>query len=406
MLILKLAWRNLFRNTRRTVLTVTLIALSLTTLIITDGMVIGLIEQMSGNVTHILAGEAQIHRKGYLENNDADMFINDPGSIIGKIKSSETVLDYAPRVMSGGMVTSSYNVAGSMIYGVDAAREVAVSKIKSAVIEGQYLTGGDQEIIIGESLAELLEVSLHDRIVLTTAEASSGEISQALFRVTGIFEFGLPELDENLVFINLAAAQRIMVMDHGIHQIAVRFKNPEDAKNRDNDLYVDIRNNDIEVLNWLDFSPQIAAMIEMSNYVTLVACTILFFLAALGIINSMFMSIYERIYEFGVVMAIGTAPGSILKLVMLEALLIALISCVTGNIIGYFASSWFEANGIPVGEFEISSIVIDSGIHTRVVADQFIRYPIYIILLTLVAAVYPAVFAARITPSEALQRSL
>ncbi len=406
MLILKLAWRNLFRNTRRTVLTVTLIALSLTALIITDGMVIGLIELMTGNVTHILAGEAQIHRKGYLDNNDADMFINDPGPVIGKIKSNETVLDYAPRVMSGGMVTSSYNVAGSMIYGVDAAREVAVSKIKSAVIEGQYLTGGDQEIIIGGSLAELLEVSLHDRIVLTTAEASSGEISQALFRVTGIFEFGLPELDENLVFINLAAAQRIMVMDHGIHQIAVRFRNPEDAKNRDNDLYTDIGNNDIEVLNWLEFSPQIAAMIEMSNYVTLVTCIILFFLAALGIINSMFMSIYERIYEFGVVMAIGTAPGSILKLVMLEALLIALISSVTGNIIGYFASSWFEANGIPVGEFEISSIVIDSGIHTRVVADQFIRYPIYIMLLTLVAAVYPAVFAARITPSEALQRSL
>ncbi len=406
MLILKLAWRNLFRNTRRTVLTVTLIALSLTALIITDGMVIGLIEQMTGNVTHILAGEAQIHRKGYLENNDADMFINDPGPIIGKIKSNETVLDYAPRVMSGGMATSSYNVAGSMIYGVDAAREVAVSKIKSAVIEGQYLTGGDQEIIIGGSLAELLEVSLHDRIVLTTAEASSGEISQALFRITGIFEFGLPELDENLVFINLAAAQRIMVMDHGIHQIAVRFRNPEDAKNRDNDLYTDIRNKDIEVLNWLEFSPQIAAMIEMSNYVTLVTCIILFFLAALGIINSMFMSIYERIYEFGVVMAIGTAPGSILKLVMLEALLIALISSVAGNIIGYFASSWFEANGIPVGEFEISNIVIDSGIHTRVVADQFIRYPIYIMLLTLVAAVYPAVFAARITPSEALQRSL
>ncbi len=406
MLILKLAWRNLFRNTRRTVLTVTLIALSLTALIITDGMVIGLIELMTGNVTHILAGEAQIHRKGYLDNNDADMFINDPGPIIGKIKSNETVLDYAPRVMSGGMVTSSYNVAGSMIYGVDAAREVTVSKIKSAVIEGQYLTGGDQEIIIGRSLAELLEVSLHDRIVLTTAEASSGEISQALFRVTGIFEFGLPELDENLVFINLAAAQRIMVMDHGIHQIAVRFRNPEDAKNRDNDLYTEIRTNDIEVLNWLEFSPQIAAMIEMSNYVTLVTCIILFFLAALGIINSMFMSIYERIYEFGVVMAIGTAPGSILKLVMLEALLIALISSVTGNIIGYFASSWFEANGIPVGEFEISSIVIDSGIHTRVVADQFIRYPIYIMLLTLIAAVYPAVFAARITPSEALQRSL
>ena len=162
----------------------------------------------------------------------------------------------------------------------------------------------------------------------------------------------------------------------------------------------------MESLSWLDFNPQIAGMVEMMNYSTLIMGIILFVLASLGIVNSMFMSIYERVYEFGVAKAIGTKPMEIVQLVMLEALLLALISSAVGNATGYYANSWFEANGIPFGRMEMSGVVIDGSMHTRVVLDQFIQFPIYITLLTLASAVYPAVFASRISPSQALQRSL
>ena len=129
-------------------------------------------------------------------------------------------------------------------------------------------------------------------------------------------------------------------------------------------------------------------------------------LTSLGVINSMFMSIYERIYEFGVAKAIGTTPRHIILLVLFEALFLALIACAFGLLLGYFSSSYFETHGVPMGEFEMSGVAIDGNMYTQVRAYQFVTFPIYVTLLTLLAAIYPAIFASRIVPSRALQRAL
>ena len=303
------------------------------------------------------------------------------------------------------MISSSYNIAGGLVYGVDADREISVSKIKQAIIEGEYLSGSPRQILLGMPMAELLEVSLGDRIVVTRSEVETGEIGQELFRLSGILEFGVPEIDEGLVFINLGVAQRVVGLDEGVHEIAVRFKNPKDAKNRNHAFYSEVNDDDIEALSWLDLSSAISSFIEIADYGTLIIGIVLFLLAALGLINSLFMSIYERIYEFGVAKAIGTTPRGIVGLVMLESFLIAFVSCAIGSILGYYVNSWFEANGIPMGTFEVEGVVLQ-GVYTKVVIEQFVTLPFYVVLLVLVAAIYPAMFASRIVPATALQRSL
>ncbi len=405
MLLLKLAWRNLFRNVRRTLLTVMLVGFSLVALILTDGIMIGIKESMVGTITQTLAGEAQIHRRGFLDDMDEALFIADPEPIIELVEANEAIAAYAPRVLSAGMISSSYNIAGGLVYGVDADREISVSKIKQAIIEGEYLSGSPRQILLGMPMAELLEVSLGDRIVVTVSEVETGEIGQELFRLSGILEFGVPEIDEGLVFINLGVAQRVIGLDEGVHEIAVRFKNPEDAKNRNHSFYSEVNDDDIEALSWLDLSSAISSFIEIADYGTLIIGIVLFLLAALGLINSLFMSIYERIYEFGVAKAIGTTPRGIVGLVMLESFLIALVSCAIGSILGYYVNSWFEANGIPMGTFEVEGVVLQ-GVYTKVVIEQFVTLPFYVLLLVLVAAIYPAMFASRIVPATALQRSL
>lgn len=406
MLVLTLAWRNLFRNTRRTVLTCLLIGFSLTALILTDGMILGMTEIMVGGITHTLAGEAQVHKKGFLDNFDVDTYLDNPGPMFKKIEQENSVAAYAPRVMVGGMIASTNNVAGGMVYGIDATRELGVSKIRDAVIEGSYLTGKEREILIGKPMAELLEVGLGDRIVITASEVETGEITQELFRVSGIFEFGPREYDENLVFINLPEAQALLAMDNKIHQIAIRFKIADDAKNRELPFYQSLNEGDVEALSWLDFNPSLGAMMEMTSYTTVIIGVILFLLASLGVINSMFMSIYERIYEFGVIKAIGTKPSQIFQLVLCEAALLGILSCFFGAMAGYGLGSYFAENGIPIGRIEISGVILDGNVHTRISPSQFINYPIYVILLTIAAAVYPARFAAKIVPSIALQRTL
>ncbi len=405
MLTLTLAWRNLFRNTRRTILTTLLISFSLTALILTDGLVLGMIELMVGSITQTLSGEAQIHRRGFLEDYDNELFIEDPTAIFRKLDDNADVKAYAPRVMVGGMITSPYNVAGGLVYGVDGARETGVSRIRDALIEGEYLTGGHRELLVGEPMAALLEVSLGDRIVITASDAITGEISQDLFRVSGIFKFGPTELDENVVFINLPAAQQLTGVGDGVHQIVIQFVNQALARDRTHAAYTGINSESIESIGWLDYNPGIAGMIEWASYSTAIVAVILFFLASVGVINSMFMSIYERIYEIGVIRAIGTTPGAIVRLVLTEALLIALLSCVSGSAFGFLLSGYFGTVGIPFGGMETAGVVIEN-VYTRMAVEQFTSYPIYVVVLTLIAALYPSIFAARITPAEALQRSL
>lgn len=406
MLSLKLAWRNLFRNTRRTVLTSLLISSSLIVLILVDGLVLGLVDVMAGGITHTLEGEAQVLHVGFRNNFDAEYTMDDPAPIIKELEQDNTVAGYAPRVIIGGMIASSYNTTGGLVYGVDHQQEIAVSRIRDAIISGNYLDGGDRELLMGSSMADLLEVKLGDRIVVTAAAVDNNDIAQELFRLSGIFEFGPEEMDKNLIFINLHKAQEVFGMTGRLHQIAIRFTDPELSKNPELPLFKKLTKDETEALGWLDLQPAIGSMIEMSQFSTAIVGAVLFLLTSLGVINSMFMSIYERIYEFGVAKAIGTRPMQIIQLVMYEALLLAIISCIFGLGLGYLFSDYFSANGIPMGKMEVSGIVVDGNMYTRIAGYQFVNFPIYITLLTLVAAIYPAIFASRIVPTQALQRAL
>jgi len=256
-------------------------------------------------------------------------------------------------------------------------------------------------------MAELLEVDLGDRIVLTLSEANTGELAQALFRISGILDFGMRELDDNFVFINIAAARKALAMsDQQTHEFVLTFVNPEDAENPDSEIFQQLNDEEIEALGWMDLNRDIGLIIELMGYSSLIVGAVLFLLASLGVINSMFMSIYERIYEFGVIKAIGTRPEEVTRLILCEAFLLATISCGIGLLLGFAVNSWTFANGIGFGEMEFQGIAISNNIFGEFHISQFTQFPIYVVILTIAAAIYPARFAARIIPSEALQRSL
>ena len=383
-----------------------LVSSALIVLILVDGLILGMTDVMVGSITHTLEGEAQVNRKGFRDNFEVEYTIDNPDSVISELEQAKYVSGFGPRVIVGGMIASPYNTTGGLVYGVDAERELGVSRIRDAVYEGTYLTGTDREILIGKKMAKLLEVKLRDRIIITAATVDSNDITQELFRVSGFVEFGPEELDENFVFINLTQAQRFLGMQGKLHQVAIRFDDPEDAKNKELPIFQTLTDEDNEAKGWLDLQPTIGAMIEMSNYATSIVGVVLILLTSLGVINSMFMSIYERIYEFGVSKAIGTTARDIFNLVLFEALFLALMSCVAGIALGYLASDYFATHGIPMGRMEMSGVVVDGNLVTKPQAYQFILFPIYVTALTVLAAIYPASFAAKIVPTQALQRAL
>ena len=407
MLTFKLAIRNLFRNTRRTILSAILISFSLMALIMADGLILGMKDLLVSSLTKNLVGEAQLHRKGFRDNFDVDLYLTGTDDLVADLRGRPEVTEVASRVLSGGMVSSSYNVATGMLFGIDAEAEARIGNIKKAIIEGQYLTGERGEIMLGRPMAELLEVSLGDRIVITLSEADGGDLSQALFRVSGIYYFGLREIDHNTVFINAdEARQAVGISADASHELVMVFEDSSVSREKNSTVFDDFNNEQLELKSWMELNEDIATMLELSDASTLIIGSILFLLASLGVINSMFMSIYERLYEFGVARAIGTTPWQLAQLILCEALLLGIGSCLFGGVIGYGLISYTTLHGLPLGEFEMSGIALSGNIATQMQLSQFTELPFYIILLTLVAALYPARFASKIVPTEALSRSL
>ena len=406
MLMIRMAWRNIFRNIRRTVLTCTLIASSLVVIILVDSLINSMSGLMVKGITETIEGEAQVYHSGFRDQYDPELYIKNPKSIISYLESDKEVKAFAPRIIVPAMIGSSYNSVGVMLYGIDAEKESNTSRLKSALIEGNYLSGSDRELILGMVIAEKLEVTIGDRIVITSSEINTNQMVQELFRVSGIVRFGPKELDEGFAFINLSIAQQMFNIGEGIHQIAIRFNNPELANSPDLALYKTLPSDTLEAKGWLALQPGLGAILEMTGFSTLIMGAVLFILASLGVVNSIFMSIYERTYELAVSKAIGTRPSGIAILVLLEGLFLALLSCIFGIIITLILGNYLQDNGLPLGVMEFSGVAFPDSLPIKLTSYQLVNFPFYVVILTLVATIYPAIFAARIVPAQAVQKAL
>ena len=400
----RLALRNVFRNIRRTLLTVMLISLSLAALMFTDAMMGGMEKLLVSSATELFSGEVQTHRRGFLDTLDIDLYIADTSSLEGRLATSAEVKGFSVRTIAGGMIASPHNQAGGLIYGVDAGQEAGVSRLSAAITQGTYLTGKPREILMGEPLAELLEARLGDRIVTTFASADGGDLSQSLFRISGLFRFGLRELDENVVFINLAPARQAVGVPEGGHEIAINLHRPA-TDTSPLPLFADLSDDSVLTQPWTSFNPEIGSIIAWVDVGTFMTGAVLFLLATFGITNSLFMSIYERIHEFGIVRALGAEPWQVLLLIVTEALLLAIMSVLVGLAVGAGLIFYFGNTGLYLGEIEFEGIVT-SHIFPAAASVQFTAFPAYVICLTLVVSIYPAIYAARLVPADALRRSL
>lgn len=404
-IVSRLAKRSIFRNTRRTLLTVLLISCSLAAILFTDAFVRGMVNTMVKISTQTFLGEGQIHQKGFREANDIDIYIKDTATLYRQLDEIDEIQAYAPRVLSGAMTSSSENVASAIIYGVDATKEAKVSKLKLAMTQGDYLSGVDGEIIVGEQLADLLEVSLGDRLVVTVSEAHGGDLSQALFRVSGLFSFNERSMDIGMAFINLSQGQKLLNIT-GVHEVSLRLQNLNQADDKTLAFWHNLNNKNIETLNWQELVPQLSSMLAMTEYSTLIVSVIMYILVCLGLINTMFMSIFERQTEFGILLAIGTRSKQLFYQIMLEGLFIGLLSVAVGLLLAFIFCYWGSIVGIDYSELEMSGLTLNEPIYLVLDATSFVLMGFATLAVTLISCIYPALHAARLQPSSAMRRTL
>lgn len=404
-LVIKLAWRNIFRNKRRTILSVLAIGVGLAAMMFADALIISLGETMVRSATEDFSGNAQIHQSEFVKNLEVEKVITNSDQILKDLKEEKELTSFTPRVLSYGMLTSTSDANNIIVYGIDPEQEKGVSRISQLMVQGDYLTAqDDRKILIGKKLADNLNVGVGDRVVVTVAKSGVGDLSQEMFRVGGVFSFGVREMDENVAFINLSVAQNILNLGTHIHEIALNFKDLNIPAKKNYSIATRYSKDGNVVSGWNKMFKDLAAILEFTQFSLGILAVILFGIIAFGIMNTLFMSLYERMFEFGVLRAVGTRPAVVARMILYEAFMLALVSSIAGIIMGFLLISFFSKYGIDYRGIEYAHLVFKDKIYPHFRLVQFILYPPCLIAFATLVGIYPAVYAAKIIPAVALRK--
>ena len=402
----KLAWRNVLRNKRRTLIAGAAIGIGLAALIYVDALMLGMEANMIDSATSSFMGEGQIHHEQYREAFDVEKTILHLSEVTARLDTAEVVEHYTKRTMSFGMLGSPSNAGAVQMIGVSPATERYLSEIDEVIVEGAYFEGDNaHDILIGRKLAELLEVELGDRVVLTTAQAHTGDLAQEMFRISGIFYFNIRQMDHYFAFVRIDRAQQMLGLPGEVHQIALKFAKDNIGRNAEHPFWSRHARDGNEAVGWALLMPQLEKVFDIAEVSKWIVGLILFAVVALVIVNSLFMSLYERMFEFGVLRAVGTRPVAMGRLVVLEAAALAAISIVLGMLLGLLLLYIVSQTGIDYGGIEYEGVTFRKLLYPEVEIRQFVVYPIYAFLFTLLIALYPATYAARLTPAKAMRKS-
>lgn len=403
---LRIAWRNVLRNRKRSAITISAVTVGLGGLVFLWGFVDGAHRQMVENFTDFLPGHIQVHRPEFQLKKSLSLLIPDSGPVEKAITATPDVKAYSKRIETVGMASTSEALASVMVIAIDPEMERKVTKVEKIIEKGRPLTSADEhEIVIGADLARKLEAGVGDKVVLI-AETVQASLSGEAFRVAGIFRSGSEQMDAYVVYVLLPVFQRIVEAGDGVTNFVIKGVDlshlPELASQIRNSL-----SGNYEVLTWREISPMTAQWIEFDNVFIFIIVLIVLVIVAAGILNTLLMSIMERLREFGVMLSLGTKGVQVGLIVMIESLCLSVVGMALGILIGIAVTQYFHYAGIDLsrftrafGYFYIGSVVYP------VLSFRHLALSTFVILFSsVIVSLYPAWRVLRLEPVEAMNRT-
>src|SRR5574341_146835 len=317
-MLTKLAWRNIWRNRRRSLIVLAAIVIGLVTLVLTDGISNGMLKQMLENQIGSHLAHIQIHKKGFNDNKIIQNYLPGPEKVEEIVRTNLAVASYSKRVITFGIISSASTSSGISLVGVEPAREAEVTKIKPSIVEGTYLSGKQREIVIGKRLAEKLAVEVGDKVVVM-ASTLDGQIGSDAFRIAGLYETFSSDFDRAFVYIGLEHAQRMLALGDGISEIALLAKNVAQLAQIKAEIARQLGET-YEVMTYAELIPLFVMLLGVIKESLLIFYLIIGIATIFGIVNAMLMSVFERIREFGVLIATGMRSAQLFGMILIEAL--------------------------------------------------------------------------------------
>ena len=404
---LQLAWRNIWRNPRRTAVILIAVIIGVWSMILIGALMRGIAVGMVKNGIATLTGHIQIHHKGYrndpaIENSITGAQIQDVVTALNEVLPPQT--QWAHRVRVNAIANNARHSSGITMVGIDPPAEAKISFIGEAISRGRYLEPDDSNgILVGEALLEKFETKIGHKLVLMSQDTAQ-DIASRAFRIVGVFKAEMESIEKQFAFVTRAASQEMLKLNGGISEVSILLPDGPDYMEVYEDMKSTLRSENFEVHTWRELLPFQTAYLRILDGFIWIWFLVVFVAMGFGIVNTTLMAVFERMREFGLMKALGMKPWWILREVLVESFLLLIIGMMVGNVLGFISIYAFSGTGIDLSamaagaEYAGMSRIIYPAIAAR---DLWVAN-LTVLLLGLLVSVYPAIKASRFTPVEAL----
>lgn len=404
-MLLQIAWRNIWRNKTRSFVVICSIMIGLWAGVFILAFSWGLYKNNIDDTVFKQLSHIQIHHPSFKVENESKYTISNTDEIIQKLQSNEDVASVSSRVITTGMITSPTTASGVKIYGITPSLEETQIGLNENVRQGAYFESGkDNEILIGEKLAKKLKIKVKSKVVLTFTDVEN-EIVSAAFRVGSLYRSKNISLDEVNVYVQKNQLGKLLGLEATeSNEIAILLKNEEQLDSVK--AYSASLVSKGKVEDWKALSPELGMVIESFNLYTYIITGIILLALTFGIVNTMLMSVLERVRELGMLMAIGLNKRKIFMMIMLETLYLTLIGCPIGLLVGWLSINFLGKHGINISMFSegLASFGFSSIVYPSLDNEKYIIVAVMCFITAILAAIYPAYKALQLNPSEAIRK--
>ncbi len=402
-MLFTIAWRNIWRNGKRSAVILCAIAFGLWAGLIAGALTMGMLVQVIDSALSTSLSHIQIHAPGFLDHKEVDLIIHDGEAALAEISAKPEVEAAAGRAVVQGMASSASSGTGVVIYGIDPAMESKVTSIHSLIKEGTYFeTKKRNPVVVGAKLADKLDVRLGNKIVLT-AQDWQGDINAGAFRIVGIYKTVNSMFDEMTVFTQREDIDRLLGLNGGIHEIALNLVKVE----RLEVTAAALKSNypKLNISGWGDLAPELEMMNDNSELYFAIYLVFILLALVFGITNTMLMSVLERVRELGVVMALGMKGGRIFSMIVLETILLTFIGGILGVAITIPTVAILEKTGIDLSAVSegMEAFGMSAILYPVLPLAEYFKTALLVAATALIAAIYPGIKAVRMNPVEAIR---
>jgi ABC-type lipoprotein release transport system permease subunit len=404
-LFLRLAWRNVWRQRRRTFLIAIGMGVTMSMLIFYDGLIGGFEQAIYGNAIQLLGGNVQVHAPGYNEKAGRKPLLPlaDPDAVVKAAEAHPDVVVASKRIVTGGLVTNREGAFAVSIIGVEVEKESKITPVAETITQGRYLNSDDGDmIVIGQGLATAMDVKVGDRITLV-GNSKNEQSRQRTMTVVGIYDVGVPTVEKTMIYMSLGEAQQLYGLSGQVTEVVVSLK--QIGQEAGVIAAINKAAPGYEVESWETGIPDLKQTMDMKTGVMSVFGVFMIGIVAIGILNLLMMAVFERTREIGIIGALGLKPREITFLFLLEGILIGLMGAVVGAALGTLFNGIFSVVGFDYTQFadltEYTAL-ISGRIYTQLVPMKILQHAVTVAIISAIAALYPATEASRREPAEAL----